>query len=323
VAAGACFILPAACITAALAWAYVRFGKLPALEAMLFGVKPAVLAVILGAIGRLARSAFKDAFLGAVGLAAAAASFAGANEILVLLAGGLLGILRVARPRGASPGTAVAASIVSLPPVSGTAGASGLAVAGAAAGAAGAAGTMGLLPLGLFFLKVGGLLYGTGYVLLAFLRSGLVVERGWLTETQLLDAVAVGQFTPGPLLSTATFIGYILAGGAGAAVATFCIFLPSFIFVWITHPWIPRLRRSRLAGGFLDAVNAASMGLMVAVLFFLGRDALQSWPAAAIGALAMAGTLLTRWNPTWWIVAGAGLGLLAWSTGLVAGAGAP
>jgi chromate transporter len=182
-----------------------------------------------------------------------------------------------------------------------------------------AAPAVGLLPLGAFFLKVGSVLYGSGYVLLAFLRGGLVESYGWLTETQLLDAISIGQFTPGPLLSTSTFIGYLLQSWPGAIVATLGVFLPSFIFVLLTHRWVFRMRSSAVLGGFLDAVNATAVGLMAAVVLQLGQAALEGWPAWVIGLGAAAGVLLTRVNPTWWILGGGGLGVLAWAAGWVGG----
>jgi chromate transporter len=190
-----------------------------------------------------------------------------------------------------------------------------LGIQGTAATQAGGVAAASVLGLGAFFLKVGSVLYGSGYVLIAFLRNGLVVERQWLSEAELLDAVAVGQCTPGPLLSTSTFIGYLVQGWPGAIVATAGIFLPSFLFVLLTHRWIAKMRSSAILGGFLDAVNVAAVGLMVAVVFQLSTDALASWPAWVIGLLAAAGVLFTRVNPTWWIAGGGALGWLACSLG--------
>jgi chromate transporter len=162
----------------------------------------------------------------------------------------------------------------------------------------------------LFFLKVGAVLYGSGYVLVAFLRGGLVEHYGWLTEQQLLDAIAIGQFTPGPVLSTATFVGYLLAGWPGAGVATLAIFLPSFVFVAILGPLLPRLRRSPFLASFLNAVNASSVALMAAVIIKLVPQALTSWPALLIAALAAAGATSGRINAAWLVLGGAILGWL-------------
>ena len=181
---------------------------------------------------------------------------------------------------------------------------------GGAAGAAAGATSFSLWGLFAFFVKVGSVLYGSGYVLLAFLRADLVERYGWLTEKQLLDAVAVGQVTPGPVFTTATFIGYVLGGGPGAAVATLGIFLPAFVFVALSGPLVPRLRRSATAGDVLDGVNAASLALMAAVTLSLGRAALVDGPTAVLAGLAAA--LLLRWrvNSTWLVLGGAAAGLL-------------
>ena len=306
VLAGVCFILPAAVLSGALAWAYLSYGTLPALGFLLYGIKPAILAVILGAVGRLGRTAIKDGFLAVLAVAAVGSSLAGVNELLVLFGGAGLGALRAAaRSFRSSGGPGSAAGPGS------TAGLVALGLQGAAAAHAAGAGSATLVSLGAFFLKVGSVLYGSGYVLIAFLRNGLVVDRRWLTESQLIDAVAIGQFTPGPLLSTATFIGYLVQGWTGALVATVGIFLPSFVFVLLTHRSIHKLRSSDVLAGFLDAVNVAALGLMATVTVELATDALRGWPAWVIGALAAAGALFTRLSPTWWIAGGALLGLLA------------
>jgi chromate transporter len=306
VAAGVCFIFPAAIITSVLAWAYVRFGYVPAAAGVLHGIQAAVLAVIVGAIARLGRTTFRDWFFAAVSLAAAAASLAGANELLILLGAGLLGAARVGAKRWKSPGpgASLGACALLLPGVA----------------AAGVPGSAGLLELGAFFLKVGSVLYGSGYVLLAFLRNGLVADHHWLTEAQLLDAIAVGQFTPGPLLATATFIGFLLQSWAGAAVATVAIFLPSFVFVLLTTPWIPKMRASATLGALLDGVNAASLGLMAAVVLQLGSEALRGWTSWIIAAASALGTIFTRLNPTWFILAGGAFGLaVEWAQQLLSG----
>ncbi len=303
--AGACFILPAVLITAALAWAYVRFGALPQVAALLYGIKPAVLALIFVAVWRLGKTAVKGARLALLGLAVFAASLLGASEVLVLLFGGVLGTLWLRPPGKAGPAAPHGAGITLLGALAG-----GLAKAAQAAGGAAIADTALLWKLGLFFLKVGAILYGGGFVLLAFLEGGLVDTHGWLTRRQLLDAIAVGQFTPGPVLSTATFVGYLIAGAPGALVATAAIFLPSFLFVAVLGPLLPRLRRSPWAAAFLDAVNVISVALMASVGVKLGQEALTAWPAAAIALAAALLHLRTRLNPAWLIMGGALLGWL-------------
>lgn len=304
--AGAALIVPAMLITGLFAWAYVCYGSLPQVAPFLYGTKPAVLAVIVAAVGRLGRTAARGWRLAVTGAAVAAAAFCGANEILVLFAGGLLGMcwLRLAGggPRaGAAAGGAAAAA---FGPRDAVAGAVAVAAAGAGAGA------LSLWKLGLFFLKVGATLYGTGYVLIAFLEGGLVHELRWLTQQQLLDAVAIGQITPGPLLTTATFVGYLLLRVPGAIVATVGVFLPSFVFVVVLNPVLPRLRRSAWMGAFLDAVNVSSVGLMATVSVKLAGASLTSWPAWVI-ALA-AGAVGLRWKVagTWLVLGGAVAGWL-------------
>jgi len=213
------------------------------------------------------------------------------DPLALLLGSGGVGVL-LARPRRRA---ATHAALLWLAPV-----------ATPAAAAAGAT----PWGLGLFFLKIGSVLFGSGYVLLAFLQEGLVQHRGWLTQPQLLDAVAVGQFTPGPVFSTATFIGYVVAGLPGAAAATLGIFLPSFLFVWATHPLVPRLRRSAWAGGFLDGVNVGAIALMAGVSLQLALATLTSWQAWLIAALALPVAAWTRFNSAWVILAGA---LLGWA----------
>jgi chromate transporter len=316
VVAGSCFILPAVLITGGFAWLYVTWGSLPAVEPFLYGIKPAVIAVIAGALLRLARPAVKDWRFAVVGVAVAVALLLGWGEIPALLGGGVLGMLWFRSARALGGGTAARSLWVPLAlPALQTGGAlAGGGVAGTVTGAiAGVTGAVAALSLGglfLFFLRVGAVLYGSGYVLVAFLEGGLVEGYGWLTRAQLLDAIALGQLTPGPVLSTATFIGYVLAGVPGAAVATAGIFLPSFLFVLLLNPLIPRLRRSAWTAAFLDAVNVAALGLMAAVTLELGTQVLTSWPAwvIALGAAALA--LRFRVNAAWLVAGGAVAGWL-------------
>jgi chromate transporter len=299
--AGSCFILPAVLIVAAIAWAYVRFGTLPQAEGLLYGVKPVVIAVIVQALWRLGRSALKTRWLIAVAIASVALGFAGVNELAIIFgAGGFVALCRflVNRHR---PSTLPVLAIGIVPALSTTT---------TAAVAAGAATPFGLLPLMLFFMKVGAVLFGSGYVLVAFLRADLVENWGWLTESQLLDAVAVGQLTPGPVFTTATFIGYILGGPAGAAAATVGIFVPAFFFVAISGPIIPKLRRSPTAGAVLDGVNVGSLAIMAVVTVQLAHSSLIDPLTIALALLSAVALLRFRMNSAWLILLGGLAGLL-------------
>jgi chromate transporter len=290
--AGAAFILPAALLTMGIGWLYLSAGTLPRVQGILYGIKPVILVVVVQALWALARSALKTRFLAAVAVAALAASFGGVHELVLLLAAGLV----VAAGRGC------------LRPGANFAVLGGLTIAQASAAAATAAAggvPFGAWPLFLFFLKVGSVLFGSGYVLLAFLRADLVERFGWLTDSQLLDAVAVGQMTPGPVFTTATFVGYVLGGPWTAVVATLGIFAPAFVFVALSGPLIPRLRRSRLAGAILDGVNAASLALMAAVTLRLAPAALIDWPAALIALAAAFLLFRLRINSAWLVAGGA------------------
>ncbi len=300
--AGASFILPAAFITGAFAWAYVRFGSMPQAGSILAGIKPAVVAVIAVAIWRLGKAAVKDLGLGLLGAISLAAFFFGLNPILILLGGGVIGTLG---RRATSIRAAVSLLVPATFPLRRAPLVAALAVAGGTAVARPSIGQVGL-----FFLKVGAVLYGGGYVLLAFLEQGLVQQHSWLTRQQLLDAVAIGQFTPGPVLSTATFIGYILGGARGAVVATVGIFLPSFLYVGVLAPVLFRLRKSPWMAAFLDSVNVCAVALMGGVTFRLAIDALRGWPSWVIAASALA--VLLRWkvSPAWVVLGGGVAGLL-------------
>jgi chromate transporter len=291
--AGSCFIGPAALLVGILGWAYVRFGALPQAAGLLYGVKPVVIAVVLQALWKLGSSAVKTRWLALVGLASTAMTIVGLHELLVLIIGGLLSLamygIATRRNRGLFITAGWQSALWSAP----------------AALASGA--TASLWPIFLIFVKIGSVLFGSGYVLLAFLRADLVERNHWLTQQQLLDAVAVGQVTPGPVFTTATFIGYILHGASGAVAATLGIFLPAFFFVAISAPLLPRLRKSPVAGAVLDGVNVASLALMAVVTWQLGRAALVDWFTVAI-ALASA-FLLLRYHKlnSAWLVLGAGL----------------
>jgi chromate transporter len=296
VVAGLCFILPAVLIVGALAWVYARYGTRPEAAALFYGIKPVVIAIVLQALARLGRTATKTRGLCALALAGAVFNLYGVNELLILFGSGLAvaaATLAATRRERLDAHLSAAVPIVAAP-------------AGVAAAA-----PFGLWPLFLFFLKVGSVLFGSGYVLLAFLRADLVERWHWMTESRLLDAIAVGQVTPGPVFTTATFIGYVLGGTAGAVVATVGIFLPAFAFVAASGPLVPRIRRSRAAAAFLDGVNAASLALMVVVTWELARACVVDVPTAVLAAASTA--ILARFhvNSTWVILAGAALGLLA------------
>lgn len=294
VVAGVSFIAPAMLMTGALGYVYARFGAVPAARWLLYGVKPVVLAVVVQALWGLAPKAARTPELRALCVVAAVLDLLGAHELAVLFGSGLAAVA-FARRR-APPGAADRVRrLLPLAPVA----------AGATAGA------VTLPSLFWVFFKAGSVLFGSGYVLLAFLRTDLVERLHWLTEAQLLDAVAVGQITPGPVFTTATFVGYLLAGPAGALVATAGVFLPAFVFVALSGPLVPRLRSSARAGAFLDGVNAASLALMAVVTAQLGRAALVDAPTAVLAAASAA--LLLRWrvNSTWLILAGASVGWLS------------
>ena len=297
--AGSCFILPAAIIVFGFAWVYVRYGSLPETARVLYGVKPVIIAIVLQALWALGRTAVKMKSLAVIGIAATLCAFLRVNELLVLFAAGVAVVILhtiVSGKRSQKPKSR--SFLFPIAPL-------------AFIQAATAAGTsVGLLPLFLFFLKVGSVLFGSGYVLLAFLRADLVERWQWLTNAQLLDAVAVGQVTPGPVFTTATFIGYLIAGPKGAIVATIGIFLPAFIFVAVSGPLVPRIRRSPIAAAFLDGVIVASLALMVVVTYELGKAALVDLPT--IGLAAVSALLLVHWkiNSAWLVLGGALIGFL-------------
>ncbi len=291
-AGGVCFILPAMVIVLALAWAYTSYGSLPQASWLFYGIKPAVIAVIAQALWKLLKTAVKGPLLALLGLLVLGLYLAGFNPILLIFGGGLLFML-LKNGRHLRPGAKVA---VALP------------LLGLPAGAA--AKTFSLAGLFLTFLKIGSVIFGSGYVLLAFLRADFVERLGWLTDRQILDAVAVGQFTPGPVFTTATFIGYILAGLQGGILATVAIFLPSFFIAAAFFPLVGLLRRSFWAGAFLDGVNVSALGLMAGVALQIGRAALIDLPT--IGLAVVSFFLLFRFkvNSAWIILGGGVAGLI-------------
>jgi len=291
IVAGVCFIVPACLATLALAWAYVRFGSVSWVQGLLYGAKPVMVAILLQAIWNLGRTAFRRWSLGALGVAALAAAWLGAPPIAVLLAsGGVLLCACWAKTRFQST-----QAIAFLP-------------AAAAAGTATASAS--LASVALLFLKLGVVVFGSGYVLLAFLKADLVDRLHWITEPQLIDAVTAGQITPGPVFATATFVGFLLHGWPGAAVATVSIFLPSFVMAGMVGALAGRIRQSELAAAFLDGVNAAAVAVMAAVAWPLGRAAIVDGSTAGIGFAGLILLLVLRINATWVVLLAALLGAL-------------
>jgi chromate transporter len=305
---GVCFIFPAALLVGIIAWAYVRFGHLPAVTALLYGVKPVVIAVIVQALCGLGRTAVKSRVLAIAGVLCIALSIAQVNVMIILFGAGaiLAGIHALSRNR---PGNRKSMGSQTLVAVLRGARA-GLARIFPWAGVTGVAAVIpGLWPLFLVFLRIGSIVFGSGYVLLAFLRADLVVHRAWVTDAQLVDAVAIGQVTPGPVFTTATFLGYLLRGPVGALVATVGIFLPAFILVAISGPLVPLIRRSATAGAFLDGVNVASLALMAAVSYQLGRSAIVDWVTAGLAIASAVLLLRFRINSAWLVLGGAAIGI--------------
>jgi chromate transporter len=279
--AGCCFILPAVLITGVIAWLYKRYGQLPQVQPFIYGVKPAIIAIILAAVFPLAKKALKTVELWVIGVLALAASMAGVNEIFVMFGAGLVVLLFYLARR---PGkTVVSFLLLDIPFFSGT-----------------------NMRIFLVFLKIGAILYGSGYVLFAFLDSELVA-KGLLSRTQLVDAIAVGQFTPGPVFSSVTFIGWQMNGLPGAVMATIAVFLPSFVFVALLNPLVPRMRRSKLFAAFLDGVNAASVAIIVAVCIVFARESVTDWRTVLIAVLSLGVTFGVRKVNTVFVVAGSAL----------------
>ncbi len=293
IAGGVCFTLPAVLIVLVLAHIYVRFGTMPQAQWLLYGIKPVVIAIIIQALWNLGKKAVKGPLTAIAALVVLVLYFIGVNEIALLFGGGLavMLIMNLQRLRKQHLG-------IFFVPLGGAGILSQLSA------------PFSLPLLFLIFLKIGAVLYGSGYVLLAFLRADLVMRYGWLTDQQLLDAVAIGQVTPGPLFTTATFIGFILGGVWGAILATIGIFLPSFIFVAISNPFIPRMRNSVWVSGLLDGVNVASLSLMAAVTWQLGRASLTDPVTVLIALVSLLLLIRFKINSTWLIAGGAIAGLL-------------
>jgi chromate transporter len=291
VAAGVAFIVPAAAIVLALAWAYVTYGATPAGEAVLYGIAPVIVAIVVAAVVGFARTALMTPLSFVLAVAVAVLWLAGVNEILLLAVGALV----MAAARFGLPSRSAALFIPML---------------------AGTAAPVDLVTIGAVFLKAGALLYGSGYVLVAFLQGDLVDRLGWLTNAQLIDAVAIGQVTPGPLFTTATFIGYVLAGVPGAVVATVAIFVPAFVIVALVGPWIGRVRDRPITAALLDGVNATAIGLMAAVSIQLGVTAIRDPLTAVIGITAALVLILGRVPSVAIVLAGGAVGLVASAAGI-------
>jgi chromate transporter len=301
--AGCCFIIPAAVLVALIAAVYVRFGSLPQVAGILVAIKPVVIAIILQALWSLARTAIKTKTLACIGVISVALSGVGIAPLIILASAGIASVaarwldrrehatllaIPLTRPLFLLLGTTAALAIV---PVT-------------------------MLRLLLSFLKIGSVVFGSGYVLLAFLRAEFIDRLHWITEKQLIDAVAVGQFTPGPVFTTATFIGYLVAGIPGAVVATLGIFLPGFLLVVVSGPLIPKIRRSPTAGAMLDGVVVGSLALMAVVAAQLGRAAIMDWFTAVIFVASAVALIRFRVNSVWLIVGAVLIGLIAPWAGL-------
>lgn len=286
--AGACFILPSALLAAGLAALYMRFGARPEADALLYGVRPVMLAIVLQAIWGLAPRAAHSAHLRVIGALALALALAGIDQLWILFASAALALLvsmrTPAQQHAFAPLLALGLTSKVVP--------------------------VALPTLFVVFLKVGSVLFGSGYVLLSLLRAELVTRLGWISERALLDAIVVGQVTPGPLFTTATFIGYLLRGGPGAVVATLGIFLPAFVFVALSHPFIARLRSSRVTSALLDGVNVASVALMAAVVVQLARSAIVDVPSALVGIAGALLSIVWRVSTSWLVLSAAALGIL-------------
>ncbi|MER3376395.1 MAG: chromate efflux transporter [Allomuricauda sp.] len=283
VVAGACFIFPAVAITMVFAWLYQQYGQLPKVEPFIYGIKPAVIAIILGAVYRLGKKALKNVELGILGTLTLIACLLGVHEILALFACGVLGLAWHFISNSKCNLNSYALPVLLQ-----------------------AATSVGMLKILWTFFKVGALLYGSGYVLFAYLDAELVTT-GLLSRQELMDAVAVGQFTPGPVLSTATFIGWQLGGFWGAMAATVGIFLPSFVFVAILNPFVPKMRKSKVIAAFLDAVNIAAIAVIVAVCVEMGKDTLTDWRTILIAVMSLAAVFVFKKVNSAFIVVGGAL----------------
>jgi chromate transporter len=297
ITAGACFILPAAVLVVALAWAYLRFGAVPQMAGLLFGIKPVVVALMAQAIWNLGRAAMKSTALAILAVCVVALAAWGVHALLLLIGAGILWMIIGA-------GKSLARTRAAIVGMIGT-------------GAASSVGTIGAVPVFLYFLKIGAVLFGSGYVLLAVLRADLVAKLHWLSDAQLLDAIAVSQATPGPFFTVATFIGYLLAGWRGAALATLGMFLPAFVYVGATAGFLPKLRQSPVASAFLDGVNAAAVALMAFVGWQFARASLVNASAVILAVVSAVLVLRYKVNSAWLVLGGAIAGILLHALGII------
>jgi len=297
ITAGACFILPAAVLVVALAWAYLRFGAVPQMAGLLFGIKPVVVALMAQAIWNLGRAAMKSTALAILAVCVVALAAWGVHALLLLIGAGILWMIIGA-------GRSLARTRAAIVGMIGT-------------GAASSVGTIGAVPVFLYFLKIGAVLFGSGYVLLAVLRADLVAKLHWLSDAQLLDAIAVSQATPGPFFTVATFIGYLLAGWRGAALATLGMFLPAFVYVGATAGFLPKLRQSPVASAFLDGVNVAAVVLMAFVGWQFARASLVNASAVILAVVSAVLVLRYKVNSAWLVLGGAIAGILLHALGII------
>jgi chromate transporter len=283
--AGACFILPSAVMVAGLAWAYQRFGNLPQIEGLLFGIKPVVVALIIPALWNLGKTAMKNAGLAMLAVGVAVLALLGANVITLLVGAGIFWAVGQTARRSSNIDSVALFTV-------------------------GASWSPGSMPLFLYFLKIGAVVFGSGYVLLAVLRADLVTRLHWLTDGQLLDAIAVSQATPGPFFTVSTFIGYLLGGWKGAALATLGMFIPAFVYVAATAKFLPKLRESPVAAAFLDGVNAAAVALMAVVSWQFARASFVNTPAVVLGVMSLLLVFRYKVNSVWIVLGGAVSGVL-------------
>lgn len=298
VISGALFIIPGMLATLALAWVYVTYGSLSQVGWVLYGVKPIVIAIIIQALWDLGREGVKNVLTAIVGVAVIVFYLLGFNEIALLFGGAAVVLLFRFVPR-LLKGGASALSLALLPIV-------GMPVAVLSAGAVPFSQTT----LFLAFLKIGAVLYGGGYVLFAFFNSEFVVRLGWLNHQQLLDSIAVGQITPGPVSTSATFIGYLMGGWPSALLATLAFFLPSFVFVALISRFVPLLRKKWWSGAFLDGVNVSALGLMAGVTWTLGRAGVVDWFTIALAVVTLILVFRFKVNSAWLVVGGGVLGVV-------------
>jgi chromate transporter len=310
IVAGCCFIIPAATIASVIAWAYMRYGSLPKVDGIFSAIKPAVVAIVIQALGKLGRTGVRTIPLALIAVVAAAMNLLGLSPVLVLVFAGLISaatsttrnrLLSLGVPGFSKPFKLYKVIVLSK-----------LTAAAIAVAATAVVVPIGLVRLFLSFVKIGSVVFGSGYVLLAFLQTEFVEHLHWLTEKQLIDAVAVGQFTPGPLSATATFIGYVVAGWRGAIVATVGIFLPGFVLVALSGPFLPRLRRSAVAAAALDGVVAGSLALMAVVTMQLAKASIVNRTTLVVFVLSLIALLRFRVNSAWVVAGAATVGWVMW-----------